>query len=543
MTSNRLPKIFFSWKSLPFILALLMIAAIPRLWSLFDRGVYYHDEAFFYNNSRFYGTLLRSTALSVMTSNLQLEDLDDQARSCLEDGGNPWLHARPFHEVSLILAYAFFGSVEKIGPLISAVAGILTIIILATGFEVGDYGYAGYVAAFFLALSVWHVHYSRSGLSQAISLLMVCAAMGALLSYLAAQHRSSSRLVLVGVLAGLAFTTHYNLFWLPPLVWVWLAWIEWQGSSRWKAWLKKLAVCAVAMLTPLLFFETLYQSILPALRRMIGEGRWDLMGYLEQILFQSTFTSGMTTPGSNFMFFLKFLTRIESLPYLIVIVSGLFYLVYRSIQKNRIALLLLSWALVPWATWTLFGFPVPRSFLPLLPPLLLGAGWFFESLWFKFNQNRRSRWLVRGGLCVCLGLLIFEQSVRIIPVVQASSPWKIMTEQIAAYQSEHGKKWIRQSELTGYNTPIIVYYLKRAVTSDHANNLFIMDASSYMSGIYIEKRTELAQRCQPIISIEGDLEQGMILEDAFPDSFLSKYRNNQIPHRLEVFDVRECRSN
>jgi hypothetical protein len=526
------------------LVVILLIGISIRFWGITERGVYYHDEAGFLASARFYGGLLRSTSQMVLNSNLNLNSLSSQAEKLYHLGGTPAQTAKPLFYAILIIPTAIFGSTDLIALTVSAIAGVITILVIA---KIGTWissPISGLTAAALLSISVWHTHYSRSGLSQAVSLLIVCLAMGVLIKYQLSANKSIRELFLVSFLAGLAFTSHYNLFWLPLLVGGWLAWIIWNNAKNLWDWLKNLALSAAMMIIPLLLFEIPYRIVIPIAQNRVAESVYSektqvFATYVEQIIFQLNFNSNFAEVGSEPTFILEIIARLESLPFLVSLLIGLLFLIYRSWRKDQIALLLFLWALIPWAIWALFGFKGPRSYLPMLPPLLLGAGLFIDSMWTNFNNSPRAQIQFLFVLVLFAAVLVLTQFNRLLPLMQARSAWKVAAEQILRYQETHGNRSVADAELSGYNQPIFRFYLQNIIDREKSTgDLLIIDGTS--NRWIKEEYVELTTNCDAIISVPNDLDSGMIMEEALYDPFPALYRSGKIPHRIVIYDTQSC---
>lgn len=216
------------------ITAVTLVALAFRMAGLKGRGVVGHDEATF---------LL-------------------EAKYILDRGGEdrPGT-AHPAHTALLVLASRFFGWSDVIGPGVSAVCGAASVPVLASIGRMTGGTAVGGLAAMALAISPFHVRYSRSGGSDVPATFWLCVAVWAACRL----WRTGGGVRWAGVAglpAGLSSLSHYR--YIGPvavlgagLLWAGarrerrraagLAWgmayaggglLAWLGMEGWYAWLR-----------------------------------------------------------------------------------------------------------------------------------------------------------------------------------------------------------------------------------------------------------------------------------------------------------------
>ena len=104
------------------VLTIVLAGLILRLWGVLGRGIYYHDEAVFLANGRFFGGLTRFAAAKLLDGTFRPALLVGEANLLKAQGGKVELHARPLHELSLVLLTTIARSATRVGPLLSALA-------------------------------------------------------------------------------------------------------------------------------------------------------------------------------------------------------------------------------------------------------------------------------------------------------------------------------------------------------------------------------------------------------------------------------------
>jgi hypothetical protein len=283
------------------------------------------------------------------------------------------------------------------------------------------------------------------------------------------------------------------------------------------------------MLLPLVCFEIFYR-IVPYMNT-----------YSAQLAHQLEYTEQIASVGVNPAFILETLTELEGIPFLLCMLAGLVYLTGGAWRRDRFALLLLLWVLVPGVTWTVFGYPAPRSFLPLLPPLLLGAGLLMEWLCRWGQQKHKSLWPMAAIVCTALGFVLVSQFARLQPVIQAQSPWYAIAEQIIAYRDSNPESMVDDAELTLFTRPIYRYYLQETVGDEQAGgNLFIVDYTTRFQPALEDKIIRVESLCIPIASVTGNLDAGMIMQDMFSPYQVTRYRSKPAYQRIDVYDLERC---
>ena len=183
------------------LLAIVALAAIPRLWGLGGQPVVYFDSGVYLGEGAFLASAAQRAAAALVAPGPPgpLE----RAAQATEQGteAHPPDIAKPGHAVLLGASMLLLGQTALAGALVSALAGIGTVVVT---YAIGLYGWGPRVAvaaAVLLAISGQHLVYSREPLVESDG--MFFAALGALI-YL----RASS---LRGLAAGWACSTAWRL--------------------------------------------------------------------------------------------------------------------------------------------------------------------------------------------------------------------------------------------------------------------------------------------------------------------------------------------
>jgi 4-amino-4-deoxy-L-arabinose transferase-like glycosyltransferase len=322
-----------------------------RAYHLFDRELTHSDEGYYL----------------VRTQQLKAKPLFSL----------PGCSAKPGH-ISLISLMSLLTGLEDYTSLIvSALFGILTVfLIYIMGKEI--YGIeTGLWAAFLIAISPYHLYYSRSGYSFAGALFFYI--LGIYFYYLSRVRRTQNlprpfplrrnapaerkgrgllTLSIAGISTGFAITCHHSFFWL------WLALPAYElFLAKGKAILKRLPVLVFSLFLPAIVFESLVRitnfinpgkandgfAYFPQLRRL----------FAQFIPFVARFDSAR---DSNFAFlnisasavasYLRFFWRLEGPLVCILFIAGSIIILNRLRKKPVLNdFIILTQALIPLFIW------------------------------------------------------------------------------------------------------------------------------------------------------------------------------------------------
>jgi Dolichyl-phosphate-mannose-protein mannosyltransferase len=202
------------------LLLVLVVAAVPRLWSIGAQPVLYFDSGVYLGEGAFLASAAQHVAAALAAG--------ASVAAAVQDGtdGHPPDIAKPGHAILLGVSMLVLGKTVLAGALVSALAGIGTV---AAAYALGRVGWnrrVAFLAALLLAVSGQHVVYSREPLVEADGLFF--ATLGALVYLRAASWRG---LVGAGALYGIAFTCNNRLSYLP-LVFAIVELGCWSGCRR-----------------------------------------------------------------------------------------------------------------------------------------------------------------------------------------------------------------------------------------------------------------------------------------------------------------------
>lgn len=538
------------WKVL---LAAAFAAAVAlRLYGLGERGIFYHDEGMYVALAKYHSGLLQTFLTDLFQARLSSQSLLEKADALWLEGGTPWMRAHALHEYSLIALFTVFSPTETLNHILITACSLLTFPILL-GFtwsrkqgETPSAGrWVGVIAALLLAFSVWDLHSSRSGLSQSMSLLVTCLTLRLAWEIPAEKIMTVRRLVGIGVLTGLAFTTHYNLFWLPLLMAFWVGWCDWKRKAQLREWIRNSAWLGAGMLFPLLVFEAPHRLLrgwftgrpfapyyeLPLFRQ--------IPSYIEQVFHQVFYWEKVgPQPPLNPLFLPSALWELEGPFFSSLLLLGVMGLVLRMRSRDPRAWLLLAWATLPYAIWTAFGYAGLRSFFPMLLPLCIGCA----SLLVELGAGMKKRMdgaLWHGGVLSLFVLLVAIQAPRLWPLAQTVSPWKQMAEAVLRYEQKHGPVRIADAELSDRNRIIYRYYLGARIDRTVPRSRFLLvDPSSQDQRWNKNPRVYNAlENSVPVIRMDLPIQKILLSHQTGDPWFEQEYFSGRFGHAFALYDL------
>ncbi len=172
-----------------YLLAIVILAAIIRLWSLEKVPIFYDEGLWCY------------WGLKIFQSDYSFYDV---FYTTVEWSRKPFLSAFLYS-----LSYHAFGVNLFAARLVSAISGILSVIILwKLAKELYNEWIIGLISAFFLSISVFHAWYSRLAMQEALLTLLITTSL--FMYYMGIKQENNIFLLLGGAFLGLATNTKQN---------------------------------------------------------------------------------------------------------------------------------------------------------------------------------------------------------------------------------------------------------------------------------------------------------------------------------------------
>jgi hypothetical protein len=355
------------------VVPILVLAAFLRLWGLAGQPVLYFDSGQYLGEARF----LSSAARAAATALAQPGDPNPLKRVVQGVEAGTQAHApdnaKVGHAILLAASMLVFGTNVFAAVLVSALAAIGTVVAV---YVIGNEAWGqrvGLLAALLLAISAWHLTYSREAYAEADMVLF------ATLAFLVYLHSDGWRsLLATGLLLGLAFSCNTRASYLPLVLLPTelLAWRD-RGWGRWQAGVQRAALLGVGYLAPPALLEGAYVAARSIGRIYGSDTSWpdyaqQLAAYWQQHPVIIRFDQ-----WPSFFVDLSLLDGIYLLP---LVIGGVVVAFAR--PKRRQEVLLLTALLVPIVLYSVYvaGAVRMRAFSLALPWVMLGAALGLDAL-------------------------------------------------------------------------------------------------------------------------------------------------------------------
>lgn len=407
-TLNRMPKYSLG------IICILLLATGVRLWGLTERGVYDYDEAWYLLEAK---TLYYTGDYLLSAVGLSEVDTDQGLRAYVKQRGTvPMTSVKPGHTILTFLGMVVLGTHDYSGLGVSALSGILTVLLVfLIGKELGGTR-LGLAAAFILAVSPLHIHYSRSMYSQSNAVLF--ATLGAYL-WVRQKNRDTPGLwplFAAGAAIGYSFTCHFNIAWVT----VGFIGLELLMGCVRKAEIRQrvlsVGTFGSGMAAPAILFELAGQ-----LFKKMGLFPQDYPTYLGQFLHRQNIGERLVLSTRHIPFWTERLLSTEGILVVLLVVTGMFYLLLNARRAGLREIVLLGFpamALLPPSLLAIDGLNyMLRNYVIALPALALLAGFGYLSIEIQFASRWADSRTVLAAICIAaIGSIAMANTLDILHV-------------------------------------------------------------------------------------------------------------------------------
>ncbi len=508
----------------------MALSFVLRIYNLDRRGIVEHDEGHYLLASQLYSrstVWVVSHATEFQTGSANLRDLRNTIIA--SGGGTQNLTAKPAHYFVVAVALWLGDFQDTAGLTPSAVFGALTIVVL---FVLGQTMFDPRIAllsATVLAVSAYHIAYSRSAIPQAGSVFFDC--LGVYLYYKGVQStRHALRFLFLASLAiALAFVFHYNLFWQFGALFLYEGWRWWQEHRV--SW-RRLGIMLVGFALPLLIIELCFQLVRMALVRVspaLGQGL-GLRTYFEQLDYQLRVNTATGFSPSMF-FYPKLFWEWEGIIVCVLIVVGTFFVARRLGKHRNLSdfIVLVQFGL-PLLLWNLTSSQYSRNMVVALPfAALIAAIGLVEMIGPIPVQKKYRDALLAASVVVILVIGIY----RALPLVNGTASYAEAARQLRRYAEIHPGTIVAKRELGLSTDPLWRFYLGNLVDYDRAQGtVFIIDRSTYTASSGNTRALLEYTRCaREILRVKNDITWYMTGDSPTnpPESVLQ-----QIPEANEI---------
>lgn len=443
-----------NYKVIVLLILIIIFGSFLRFYGLKNRGFVDSDAAHYALSAR---TL--PTAIHWFLKNFgQLREkkigLFDLKHYLIEKGCIwPTGVAKPGFMTILTFGTFLMGSKDYTGFIIAALMGIFTIFLV---FLIGQQFYnekIALVSSFILAISGYHLIYSRSGLSVSYSLFLLTLGIYFYILESKKDERKPLNLFLCGLCLGFAFTGHYSLFPNLFLFFIYEVYYNFYPRLSEKRRLKTTLFLFSGILLPLISFEAIYRLVKLIMGSALTE--FKALTYFEYLLYQFTrSTQGFINFHSfihhDFLFYLYRLWILEGPIVTIILLLGLFYFFKNLIKKfSFLDFVLFSQVFFVLAIWSLNpSFNAARALASILSCLALITGKTIIDLTDRIKAGKILSVLIISGILI-FGIYNTNKILRI----------KSSYKQAAEYIIEKGEREV----VSLRNWPFWQFYLNQKI--------------------------------------------------------------------------------
>lgn len=424
--------------ALIFLAVLVAGGAFLRLADIKHKGVYFYDEADFLLRIRTFTTIPGTVpeVLSVLTRG-ERSQLPKLSAELFPSGFFPSTSGVPGHLLPGVVLSLIFGDRDWVLALWNGLVGTLTLLLVwRIAYLCSGQQFIGGVAALFLALSPYHVLYSRNGLAQLEAGFFVALSLWCYLESFRCQERVRYRwLFAAGLGGGWAVAVHYAAL---PLVGLLGAGEIIIGLLRFPAArLGRWGVLLAGVLLPLLGWEAALLLRSGLLRQM---GYHEAYGYLRELL--EMLSGGLAIARrqapSDYLFYVDLLREYHGPVFVALVFAGMGTLAVgarRALNDGRLVILgiFLAWSLL----LSSLRFQVPRAYLFLMPLIaVLAALPFLWLLRLGRSSSGAMRMALLAAVLVLAGIVVPWQA-RLARLLRLRSPYPGAAERLARWKSDY----------------------------------------------------------------------------------------------------------
>lgn len=194
------------------LVSILLLASFFRFYNITEKGIFFHDEAAYMLEGRFLNSSLHFM-IDLLFGKVQLSQAAERIQ------GFPMNSGHPTHTIFIFLTSLIVGTEDYMAFLTSAIFGILSVYLTYRLGTVMFNERVGLFSAILLALSAYHVYYSRSGFPETEAGFFVLLPTYLYYIYKKEKKENNRSLFYIGLLIGIGFTVKYRCFFVPIIFW------------------------------------------------------------------------------------------------------------------------------------------------------------------------------------------------------------------------------------------------------------------------------------------------------------------------------------
>jgi len=411
-------------------LTLILAAAVfTRFYGLRDRGIFVWDEGFHLNGARTYCAAASYFCNKIIRHPAEFSFGDYMVNY---GGGYPY-SAKPLFYPMVAMSFLILGIHDYSLLFLSAILGVLSVLLI---YYVGNAVYnkaVGITSALLLAISPYHINYSRSGLSISASICFILAAFYFYIKSIKQREgdvlyaKSKIYISLTGIFTASAFGCHYNLIWFIPFLLftdIFNYFIA-KGITL-RQQIIRVAIYSASFLLVFISYILPFQIAGYVTKGLVGKRSavpYHILNYFEQIKWNVTQIGGFNFSTQNSLFYIRLLKIVENPLVLILAITGVFSMCSQLRKKIDLpGLMVLFLCVVPIAFWSFYTYKGGRTIAVIIPFLTLSAAYSINRLGgIMLTKSLRLRRVI-SLLLFCL--VITWGIYKSIPAIGAASNYR-----------------------------------------------------------------------------------------------------------------------
>ena len=475
-----------------------------RLYNLDQRGLIEHDEGGIILASQLYtraGLWFANNLQNLQEGKVNFGDL--RRSLIVEGGGTQNMTAKPIQYL-ITSGFLWVGGFSDASALASqSLLGALTVLfVFSLGKKIYNFQ-IGLFASLVLAVSAYHIYYSRSIFSQSTSAFFALLGIYAFYQSSLPTKHHSLYLALAGLTVGISFASHYNLFWEFALLLIYEIWIQFRKRIL---NVRRLIILSASMAAPLLAIEAAFRLVSFAIGKypQANISGFRFRTYFEQI-YDQTLAASKYAGTPDIVFFPGIFWTREGILVTLLIGIGFGLVAYRLFKEKGLAdLIVLSQFLVPLTMWSLSSLQYPRNLVVALPFAALIAANGIAMVVDRIPMLYRHRTV---ALTVTAIAILLTGLFNSLPIVLGTSGYRAAANALRQYAQAHPGTVVAKAELGLLTDPLWRFYLGNLVDYDNARGtVFIIDRTAYGQGSGNSVSLLFETKCaQQIISEPNDL--------------------------------------
>jgi len=512
-----------------FLVLIVTIGALLRFIDLKEQGLLFWDEGMYLIKARSFINTAKECVFNfselAQNKNAFFENLH---KSSIE-GGIPLGREKPLYSFLIALFSVFMGLKDYTSLFVSSFFGVATLILIFF-FSKSMYSIKeGILASLMLALSCFHVVYSRLGLAETSSCFFVL--LSVFIYYLSRTNHRQARekyLFFSGIALSIAIGMHYRCF----IVAFFLLLLEMHfflSSRRSFSLIKRIkfliVIVASLMIVPILLevmirFTMYHASDLAVYKE----------GYFSHIIKASSLGLERTRMGEPFLYFI-YLFRTEGIIFLSLLILGIVHMVCRRKFED---LMTLYFILMPLVLFMFMAYKPPRALLVYFP--------------FFCITSSRGLFLLRNKkilLSLVIVALIASQFVKVNKYLTMTSGYS----KAAKFIVESG-----YNKVIAGNTPLAVFYFGEKNVFKIPNNkedllklyknekvkVVIVDFFSDYFRHSLTLRKYISFKIEPVFVAETFSANSLFLYENSPyTKTVRKIMRNELHDKVEVYALED----